>query len=230
MTQRCFDCAAVLFDADGVLVDSDASVISAWSRWAVAYHLDPGHVLGMVHGRRSADTVALLVPDNQEQALRDVDYAELADAATVRAVPGARTLLDDLNRAGTPWGVVTSATRALARARHQAAGLPIPAVTVTADDLRHGKPDPAGYRMAAQLLGVAPSACVVLEDSPSGLLAARAAGVRAVIGVSARAAAHYPDVTVQDLTSVRVGPRGLLVNAREHLDSATSPHPNDHQE
>ena len=215
MTDRRFDCAAVLFDADGVLVDSDASVTSAWSRWAVAYHLDPERVVNMVHGRRSADTVALLVPGNEEQALRDVDAAELADAATVQAVPGAHTLLDDLNRAGPPWAVVTSATRALARARHEAAGLPVPVATVTADDLREGKPDPAGYRMAAKLLGVAPSACVVLEDSASGIAAARAADVGAVIGVSARAASHHPDVTVQDLTSVRVGPRGLLVDAPE---------------
>jgi sugar-phosphatase len=169
----------------------------------------------MVHGRRSADTVALLVPGNEEQALRDVDAAELADAATVQAVPGARALLDDLNRAGTPWAVVTSATRALARARHEAAGLPVPVATVTADDLREGKPDPAGYRMAAKLLGVTPSACVVLEDSASGIAAARAADVGAVIGVSDRAASHHPDVTVQDLTSVRVGPRGLLVDAPE---------------
>jgi len=215
VTGRRFDCAAVLFDADGVLIDSDASVVSAWSRWAVAYHLDPERVVNMVHGRRSADTVALLVPGNEEQALRDVDAAELADAATVQAVPGARALLDDLNRAGTPWAVVTSATRALARARHEAAGLPVPAHTVTADDLREGKPDPAGYRLAAKLLGVTPSACVVLEDSASGIAAARAADVVAVIGVSARSASHHPDVTVPDLTSVRVGPRGLLVDAPE---------------
>jgi sugar-phosphatase len=224
--ERAFDCAAVLFDADGVLVDSDASVISAWSRWAAAYDLDPERVVQMVHGRRSADTVALLVPDNQEQALRDVDNAELADAAKVRAIPGARTLLDDLDRAGTPWAVVTSATRALARARHHAAELPVPAATVTADDLRDGKPDPAGYRMAAQLLGVPPSACVVMEDSPSGIAAARAAGVRAVIGVSVRAASHDPDAIVQDLTSVRVGPEGLLVDVSHRFVSktATTPH------
>ncbi|MEW1960755.1 HAD-IA family hydrolase [Kineococcus sp. NPDC059986] len=199
----------VLFDSDGVLVDSDASVHSAWSRWARAHDLDPEHVSAMVHGRRSADTVALLItPELQRDALAEIDRFEVEDARQVTAMPGSADLLATLP-AGT-WAVVTSAVSALATARLRAAGLPLPEVLVTADDVSAGKPSPEGYRAAAARLGVDPAECVVAEDSPAGVLAGLEAGAT-VVGVGDRALETDATVVVQDLRGLRWTGDGLVV-------------------
>jgi NTE family protein len=133
-------CAALLFDVDGVLADSDASVESAWTRWARRYGLDAATVLAVVHGRRSADTVAALIgPERRAQALADVDRYEVEDAGGVTALPGAAQLLGALPRGS--WAIVTSGRRELTTARLVAAGLPCPAVLVCAEDVPAGKPD-----------------------------------------------------------------------------------------
>jgi sugar-phosphatase len=112
----------LLFDCDGVLVDSDASVVSAWTRWTEQYDLDPTAVTAMVHGRRSADTVAALLPAHHvPTALALIDRYEIEDAAGVTALPGAAAMLTSLPP-GT-WAVVTSGVTALATARLTAAGL-----------------------------------------------------------------------------------------------------------
>jgi sugar-phosphatase len=204
------ECAAVLFDCDGVLVDSDASVARAWSRWAGSFGLDPGAVTAMAHGRRAADTVRMLVaPHEQEAALARINAYELEDAETVRAVPGARELTAELP--ADRWAVVTSATKALARARLSAAGYMRPDVLVTADDVRHGKPDPEPYLAAAADLRVDASAAVVVEDAASGIRAARAAGVGAVLGVGERALPTDADVVVGNLSGVRWLGTGLRI-------------------
>jgi mannitol-1-/sugar-/sorbitol-6-phosphatase len=200
-----YPCRAVLFDCDGVLVDSDASVISAWSRWAVDRGLDPHEVTSIVHGRRSADTVELLIePEHRRAALAQIDRYEVENARSVRAIPGARALVDAIPR--ERWAVVTSGTTALARARLSAAGLPIPAVLVSADDVEHGKPHPAGYLSAAHRLGVPVGSSVVLEDALAGIRAARAAGVAAVVGdrgLDTDSDLVVADVVVADLAQVR---------------------------
>ncbi|MDT7571544.1 MAG: mannitol-/sugar-/sorbitol-6-phosphatase [Actinomycetota bacterium] len=191
----------LLFDADGVLLDSDASVEIAWTRWARRWGLEPAVVLPMVHGRRSADTVALLIDGtDQQRALAEVDRFEVEDAGAVTPCPGAAELLASLS-AGN-WAVVTSGTRALVVARLAAAGLPMPAVLITAEDVPRGKPDPAGYLMAAESLGVPVSDCVVFEDSSAGIAAAVAAGA-AVVGVSERALDSDAPLVVHDLSDVR---------------------------
>jgi sugar-phosphatase len=206
------ECTGVLFDCDGVLVDSDAAVDRAWSRWAVARGHDPATVLAMVHGRRSTDTVALLVEKRQQrEALEQIDRFELEDADGVRAIAGAIHLTSAVPFGR--WAVVTSGTRALARARLAAAGIVAPGVLVTADDVSLGKPDPEGYLAAAERLGVPPSATVVLEDAQAGVRAARAAGVGAVIGVGGRDLGSGPDVIVADLTALRWTGSGLRVSA-----------------
>ena len=190
-------CRALLFDADGVLVDSDASVERSWTRWAERWGLSPADVYATVHGRRSADTVALLIdPEDRPAALDDIDRFEIEDAEGVTACPGASEILASLP-AGS-WAVVTSGTRALATARLQAAGLPTPAVLITADDVEAGKPDPAGYMAASRELGVPIEECLVLEDSPAGLAAGIAAGAQ-VLGVSDRAGAAGAEDVVRDL-------------------------------
>ncbi len=194
-------CRGLLFDSDGVLVDSDASVTLSWSRWAHHHGFDPEHVAGLVHGRRSADTVALLVSgEGRAEALAMVDRFEVEDAVTVTACPGAAALLAGLP--GSAWAVVTSAVRALAEARMVAAGLPRPAVLVTAEDVVRGKPAPEGYLRAASLLGIPVADCLVLEDSAAGIAAGLAAGAR-VLGVSSRALDSDADLVVRDLGGVR---------------------------
>ena len=202
-----FACEAVLFDCDGVLVDSDASVLSAWSRWARDHALDPDEVTAMVHGRRSADTVALLVAEAERAAaLARIDRYEVEDAAGVAAIAGALDLLRSVPR----WAVVTSGTRALATARLAAAGLPLPSVLVTADDVQRGKPHPEGYLAAARGLGVDPARTVVLEDAQAGIDAARAARVAAVVAVGARGELTG-DARVPDLTALRWTGSGLRI-------------------
>lgn len=202
----------VLFDCDGVLVDSDASVNAAWSRWASEHNLAPEDVMAVVHGRRSADTVASFVASPQrEQALARIDRYELAAAAQVGAVHGAARLLASLP--SDAWAVVTSGRRELALARLAAAGLPIPRVVVTADDVRRGKPDPEGYLLAAAELGVPAAEAIVVEDSPEGIEAARSAEVGAVLGVGDRALRSAPDVAVPHLEAVRWDGSGLVIEA-----------------
>jgi sugar-phosphatase len=167
----------LLFDNDGVLVDSDTSVRSSWSRWAVDHDLDPTAVLAAVPGRRAADTVALFVaPDDVPTSVEEVTRYELEDADATVAVPGAVDLVGQLD--DVPWAVVTSGVRPLASARLRAAGVRLPWVVVTAEDVRAGKPDPEGYLRAAELLGVDPAACLVVEDADAGITAGRAAGAR----------------------------------------------------
>src|SRR3954468_16335481 len=198
---RSVDVGALLFDSDGVLVDSDSSALHAWVTWGHERGLDPKTVVDQVHGRRAEDTVALLVTGpERDQALRRINDLELSTANEVQALPGALALLRDLD--GSPWAVVTSATAALASARLQAAGLPDPPVLITADDVEAGKPAPDGYRAAAARLGRPTSQCVVFEDSDAGVLAAHAAEVGTVVGVNLRSASSRTWARVADLDSV----------------------------
>jgi mannitol-1-/sugar-/sorbitol-6-phosphatase len=202
---------AVIFDSDGVLVDSDDSVVSAWSRWAWHYGLAVDDVVESVHGRRSMDTVAaFLPPDVRRTALALIDAYEIEHAAAVGLLPGARDLLEAIPPG--QWAVVTSGTRALARARLRAAGLLSPAVLVSADDVTRGKPDPEGYLRAATILGIPIGDAIVVEDSPSGIRAARRAGARSVVGVSERARGSDADVLVPDLRALTWMGSGLLVD------------------
>ena len=205
----------LLFDNDGVLVDSEDSVVSSWSRWAVDHQLDPAEVLASVPGRRAADTVALFVdPAQVEASVALVTRYELADVAGTTAVPGALDLVPQLD--GVPWALVTSGVRELATARLRAAGVPVPAVVVTAEDVAAGKPAPDGYLAAAAALGLPPADLLVLEDSVSGIAAGQAAGCR-VVGVGDDALRTTADVVVRDLTGARWTGAGLLLPATSVL-------------
>ena len=173
------DCEAVLFDMDGTLVDSTAVVERQWARWAARRGVDLAAILAVSHGRPTLETLALIAPQwaTAEEAA-GLDAAEASDSQGLAAVPGARELAAALPRAR--WAVVTSAGRTLARARLAAAGLPLPAVLVTADDVSPGKPSPAGYLEAARRLSVRPERCLVFEDAPVGVQAGIAAGAMVV--------------------------------------------------
>ena len=173
------DIRAVLFDMDGTLVDSDRAVERSWLSWANEYGADGTAAYRMAHGSPSEPTVRRLLAhlteaEIQQAATRQLElqYDDLSD---VVATPSALDLLAALDRKGLPWAVVTSADDRLAKARLTAAGI-TPRVLVTIDDIEAGKPDPAGYLRAAELLGVPPENCLVVEDAEVGLEAARAAG------------------------------------------------------
>jgi sugar-phosphatase len=173
------DVAAVLFDCDGVLVDSAASVERAWRRWATEQGLDEEAVVAIAHGRRTEDTLRDLgFSDDLAAEVERLEGAEVADAASVSAFPEAALLLSSLPREA--WAVVTSGTHALVTSRLAAAGLPLPSVLVTAEDVAAGKPDPEGYLEAARRLGRPPADCLVVEDAPAGVEAAIAADMRVV--------------------------------------------------
>ncbi|MER7936800.1 MULTISPECIES: HAD-IA family hydrolase [unclassified Streptomyces] len=205
MTATVLTARALLLDMDGTLVNSDAVVERIWRRWSERHGLDGDEVMKVVHGRQGHASMAMLLPDRPvQQNLADnarMLAEETADMDGVVEVPGAAAFLASLD--GLPHALVTSADVALSTARMAAAGLPLPAVRITAESVGASKPDPEGFLKGAAELGVAPEDCVVFEDSGAGIAAGRAAGMR-VVGVGARAGVHGPDAVVADLTRVRV--------------------------
>jgi sugar-phosphatase len=172
-------CSAVLFDLDGVLVNSTAYVERQWRDWAARRGLEVEPFLRVCHGRRAVETIRLAAPelDAEAEVARFPEFIS-EDGERLDPVPGAHQLLQGLP--GGLWAVVTSGVRASAARRIREAGLPTPRVLVGAEDVEHGKPSPEGYLLAADRLDVAPAGCVVIEDAPAGLDAARAAGMRAL--------------------------------------------------
>src|SRR6267378_436410 len=173
MTSLPFRC--VLFDMDGVLVDSTAAVARVWAVWARKHGLDPETVVKIAHGRPSISTIRELLPSaNHEAEDREVERMEIEDVEGIVALPGAAELLRVLR--GNRCAIVTSATRPLAEVRLRAAGLPVPENLVTARDAKRGKPNPDPYLKGVRILGGPPAECVVIEDAPSGIRAGKAAG------------------------------------------------------
>jgi sugar-phosphatase len=205
---------AIVFDCDGVLVDSDDAVVGAWSSWAVAHGLDPEAVVEVCHGQPARATVAAFLPaDDVAAGVAAIDRLELELAGEVRGLPGARDLLASLP-AGR-WGIVTSGIHLLAVGRLEASGIALPEVLVTADDVTRGKPHPEGYTRAFTRLGADAGRSVVFEDTPTGIAAARAAGVGTVIGVGSRASEADVDAIVADLRDVTWDGTGLTIAGLE---------------
>jgi len=174
-------CKAILFDLDGVLADSTAIVDRVWREWAAERGFDGDALMSIAHGRPAAEVIAAVAPQlSVEKEVRELEERE-ADASGVVPIAGAMTLVASLPEGS--WAVVTSGTPPLAASRLSAIGAPEPRVLITANDVRAGKPNPEGYVHAARRLGAAPAECVVIEDSPAGVEAARA-GDMAVIGVT----------------------------------------------
>ncbi len=171
--------SALLFDLDGVLIDSTPAVSRVWHGWAVERGLDPEEVVRMAHGRPSRTTIRELLPDADiDHEDREVERREMADLAGVVLLPGARELLNALPP--ERWTIATSCTRALAEVRLGAAGLSIPHNMITSSDVKVGKPDPEPYLKAAAKLGFAASDCIVVEDAPAGVRAGKSAGARVI--------------------------------------------------
>jgi sugar-phosphatase len=174
-----FFAKAILFDMDGVLMDSTPSVERVWRTWAAKQGLDPERVAFLAHGRRSIETIRAVAPEldpEKENVL--VDQMEIDDKEGVTALAGAAELLAQLPP--DRFAIVTSATRPLALARLGYAGIPVPRHIITANDVIHGKPSPEPFLKGAALLGFTPEDCLVFEDSPAGIASARSAGMRAI--------------------------------------------------
>ena len=198
-------CDALLFDLDGVLVDSTTCIDRHWRRWARQHGLDEDTVVQIAHGRRSIETVRLAAPHLPAQQEADAMASTASvDTEGVFVMKGALALLQALPR--NRWAIVTSGARLTATTRIRHTGLPTPSVLITAEAVSRGKPAPEGYLRAAEQLGVAPEHCVVLEDAPAGIEAAHAAGMR-VIGITATsppAQLLRADYRMQALTDLHV--------------------------
>jgi len=174
-------CNALLFDLDGVLIDSTPAVARVWHRWAVEHGFDPEAVVRMAHGRPSRTTIRELLSNldiDIDREDREVERREMEDLDGVVLLPGARQLLNILPP--ERWSVATSCTRPLAEVRLRAAGLPIPRTMITSSDVKTGKPDPEPYLKVAAKLGFAASDCIVVEDAPAGVRAGKAAGASVI--------------------------------------------------
>jgi sugar-phosphatase len=210
---KSFRCRGLLFDMDGVLVDSTAVVERTWRRWARRYDLDPGPLLAAAHGRRTRDTLRSVLPGlglavDIDEAVAWLDGTEFDDLEGVTAIPGAPALLGAVPRAR--WAIVTSSGRELAHRRLGRAGLPVPDTLVTSESITRGKPAPDGYLQGAAALGLAPADCLVFEDTGFGIDAGRAAGAT-VVGLATTFGPEQlarADAFVADLRAVSVAADG----------------------
>ncbi|MEF2979019.1 HAD-IA family hydrolase [Subtercola sp. YIM 133946] len=207
--------ATALFDMDGTLIDSTPAVDRSWTRWGEEYGMDPSFRIGM-HGRPARDIVtSLLPPDRVDEAFARVEQLELDDTDDIVVLPGAAELLGSLPDAQR--AIVTSCTRRLAAVRIAGSGIPAPATVVTVDDTSRGKPNPDPFLEGARRLDVDPHDCVVFEDAPAGLAAAKAAGCFTIAVVSTHQRAELDaDIVVDSLADVLLtpAPGGFTVSLR----------------
>ena len=211
-----FNARGLLFDNDGVLVDSHGAASDAWAKWAEKYA--PGWNWDSPEnaGVRAEDKVRSMVGDELFGEANDyINDLEQASAGETIALPGAVELTSSL-RAGI-WTVCTSANANLGRARLEAAGIPVPAELVTGDDVPRGKPFPDPYLLGAERLGLDPADCVVFEDAAAGCEAAIEAGVGLVVGVSEKALATDADIVVKDLRGITFDGDELVIPDKNRL-------------
>ncbi len=204
----------LLFDMDGILISSIASVERSWTQWGRSRGLDVAGVIAASHGQRALDIIRKLVPPQEvDVEFKKLEDLECADTEGLQVLEGVKLILET-----TPhkfWTIVTSATERLARIRLAAAGIPLPDSFITAERVNRGKPDPEPYRKGAELLGLDPRDCVVVEDSAAGARAGKAAGCRVLAtlfshGQQELDAADYIVHSLSDV-SVRILPGDQLL-------------------
>lgn len=216
-------CKGFLFDLDGTLVNSLPAVERAWCNWADKFGIAHDEVLNFIHGKQAITSLRHFMAGASEEAIAaeftHLEAIEAQDTHGITPLPGAIELLHHLDESGIPWAIVTSGSVPVAHARHRATGLPTPKVFITAEQVKHGKPEPDAYLLGAQRLGLAPQDCVVVEDAPAGVLSGLAAGCH-VIAVNVPADAprlDEVDFSLQSLAALNVTkqPNGtVLVNLK----------------
>jgi mannitol-1-/sugar-/sorbitol-6-phosphatase len=211
-----FRCAAILFDLDGVLVDSTRSVERQWRIWAREHGIDEEKAMAIAHGVRAVEVIRTIAPHlDAEAEVVKLEALEAADHAGVTVMRGAVALVRAIPDGR--WGVVTSGRRNLATARLQLAGISSPPTMVTASDVTNGKPHPEPYLKGAKLLGVNPAECLVIEDAPAGIRSAHAGGMKVIALASTYPASALgeADAVVEKLEQIQValdGARMLKVS------------------
>jgi mannitol-1-/sugar-/sorbitol-6-phosphatase len=172
-------CSGLLFDMDGVLLDSTHAVARVWRQWAVEHGFNPEEVARVAQGRPSLSTIRDYLPNSDHiKENREVERRELADLEGVVPWPGAIELLQSLP--ADRWAIVTSCTRPLAEMRLRTGGLPRPRIFITSEDIQNGKPAPDPYLKGAEMLGFDSADCIVVEDVPAGVRSGKAAGCRVI--------------------------------------------------
>ena len=204
-----FSCSAILFDLDGVLVDSTRAVDKEWRAWARRKGVDGDAIMAIAHGVRTVEVIRRVAPHlDAEAEARKIEKHEAHDKENVCVMPDAVALVHSIPEGH--WGVVTSGSRLLASARLRFCGLPVPKVLVTADDVANGKPHPEPYLKGAERLGFDPAECLVIEDAPAGIQSARAGGMK-VIGIASTYAADAlgeADAVIGKLGQIQVSSNG----------------------
>ncbi len=200
-----FSCNAIVFDLDGVLVNSAPAIERHWRHWADTHGLGFDRIMLVAHGMRTVDTIRLVAPHlNAEQEAARIEALEVSDAGGLTAYRGAEELLRSIPP--SLWAIATSGTRPLASARLRHTGLPAPEVLITSDDVHKGKPDPEVYLLAAARMKVPAPRCLAVEDSPAGLRAARAAGCAVIATATTHSASDLAqaDAIVAGIWDLRV--------------------------
>src|ERR1700758_887705 len=194
-----FLCSAILFDLDGVLVDSTRAVDREWREWAARKGVDGDAVMAIAHGVRTIEVIRRVAPHlDAESEAAAIENHEAHDQRGVTVMPGALDLVQSIPEGR--WGVVTSGSRLLAQSRLLHCGLPVPEILVTSDDVTHGKPHPEPYLKGAEGLGYGAAECLVIEDAPAGIQSARAGGMK-VLGITST----YPASKLSDADAVVIG-------------------------
>ena len=208
-----FSCAAILFDLDGVLVDSTRAVDREWREWAQRKGVDGDRIMAIAHGVRTIEVIRRVAPHlDAESEAAAIENHEAHDQRGVTVMPGAADLVRAIPLGR--WGVVTSGSRLLAQNRMRYCGLPVPEVLVTSDDVTNGKPHPEPYLKGAMGLGLTPAECLVIEDAPAGIQSARTGGMK-VIGM---ASTYAPEVLAQaDAVIQRFGQLLVTRNGTGHF-------------
>lgn len=217
---------ALLFDLDGVLINSIPAVERVWSRWALERDFNVQEVLHRAHGRPSIETLRYLLPDADHEAEnRLVEQAEINDVEGIVPLPGVKELLAALPH--DRWAIVTSCTRPLAEVRIRAAGLPTPGLFITSNDITRGKPHAEPYLKGAAGLGFKSEECIVVEDALAGIASGRNAGAR-VIAFTTTASindlvAAKPDWILKDCSAIQLdGSKPELTLALEEITVSAS--------
>jgi sugar-phosphatase len=204
-----FHCSAILFDLDGVLVDSTRSVERQWRIWAREQGVDGDKLMAVGHGVRAVEVIRAVAPHlDAEAEVRKLESREADDHDGVAVMPGAAELVRAIP--ADRWGVVTSGTRHLASERLRFFGIPAPKIMVTADDVADGKPHPGPYLKGAERLGMNPAECLVIEDAPAGIQSAHAAGMKVIALTSTYPASALSgaDLVIPKLQRIQVSLNG----------------------